>query len=185
MSWEIFSLRYWRMNLKTQFNLTPNISPPKIIYKETPSKKGIGYERYTMPKPCWAVIKFEITPLPTGSGVKYTTHITNEQISHRYLKQIESTLPRALKQGMRGWEVTDLHIALVDGEDHNIHTHPLDFVVATPMALMNGLQNTGTDLLEPILEVEIIVPANLSGKIMNDITLMRGKFTPENNWRYG
>ena len=163
----------------TRFALPANIAPPKIIYKETPSKKGIGYERYTMPKPCWAVIKFEITPLPAGSGVVYTNHVVNQQISHRYLKQIESTLPRALKQGLRGWEVTDLHIALVDGEDHNMHTHPLDFVVATPMALMNGLQSTGVDLLEPILETEIIVPSDISGKVMSDITLMRGEFTPE------
>ena len=164
---------------ETRFALPANIAPPKIIYKETPSKKGIGYERYTMPKPCWAVIKFEIEPLPQGSGVVYTSHVVNQQISHRYLKQIESTLPRALKQGLRGWEVTDLHIALVDGEDHNMHTHPLDFVVATPMALMNGLQSTGVDLLEPILETEIIVPSELSGKVMSDITLMRGEFTPE------
>jgi ribosomal protection tetracycline resistance protein len=164
---------------ENRFTLPAKIAPPKIIYKETPSRKGIGYERYTMPKPCWAVIKFEITPLPTGSGVVYTNHVVNEQISHRYLKQIESTLPRALKQGLRGWEVTDLHIALVDGEDHNMHTHPLDFVVATPMALMNGLQSTGVDLLEPILETEIIVPSELSGKVMSDITLMRGEFTPE------
>jgi ribosomal protection tetracycline resistance protein len=122
--------------LLERFNIEVKINPPQVIYKETPSCEGYGYDRYTMPKPCWAVLKFKITPKEQGHGLSYSCEVTNEQISHRYLKQVETTIPRALKQGMHGWEVTDLHITLIDGEDHIEHTHPLDFVVATPLALM-------------------------------------------------
>jgi ribosomal protection tetracycline resistance protein len=77
---------------------------------------------------------------------------------------------------MLGWEVTDLKITLADGEHHTIHTHPLDFYVATPMALMDGLRNTGTTLLEPILRVKIRAGEEFLGKILSDITRMRGEF---------
>lgn len=165
--------------LLERFDIKVKINQPEVIYKETPSIEGYGYDRYTMPKPCWAVLRFKITPMPRGSGVSYSCEVTNEQISHRYLKQVETTIPRALKQGMHGWEVTDLHIALIDGEDHIEHTHPLDFVVATPLALMDGLRNTGTDLLEPMLDVEFTLPIEFGGKVMSDISIMRGEFQSE------
>ena len=82
----------------------------------------------------------------------------------------------SLVQGPLGWEVTDLKITLVDGEHHTIHTHPLDFAVATPMAIMDGLVNTGTTLLEPIMNFEISAPEEYSGKIIGDIVNMRGTF---------
>lgn len=71
--------------------------------------------------------------------------------------------------------VDDIRITLDDGEDHQFHTHPLDFIVATPMALMDGLQRGGSQLLEPLAEMEIIVPGHLCGKVMNEIVTMRGE----------
>jgi ribosomal protection tetracycline resistance protein len=57
-----------------------------------------------------------------------------------------------------------------------MHTHPLDFIVATPMAVMDGLVNTGTTLLEPILKFRISVPEDIGGKVLGDIIQMRGSF---------
>lgn len=55
-------------------------------------------------------------------------------------------------------------------------THPLDFAVATPMGIMDGLVQTGTVLLEPMLQVRIIVPEENAGRVMNDLALMHGTF---------
>ncbi|WEG14851.1 TetM/TetW/TetO/TetS family tetracycline resistance ribosomal protection protein [Pullulanibacillus sp. KACC 23026] len=86
------------------------------------------------------------------------------------------SVPEALKQGLRGWEVTDLIVTLVEGEHHVYHTHPLDFAVATPMGIMDGLQKTGTQLLEPLLKVRLSVPEEFGGKLMNEVIQMRGTF---------
>lgn len=85
-------------------------------------------------------------------------------------------VPIALEQGLRGWEVTDLIITLVEGEHHVWHTHPLDFVIATPMGIMDGLANTGTKLLEPMLRFRLSTPEEYGGKLMNELVLMRGQF---------
>lgn len=163
--------------LRERYNLTADFSPPSVIYKETPAKAGYGYEAYTMPKPCWAVVKFYIEPLPRGSGVIYNEgQVPHNKLFYKYQKHIQRSFMESLEQGLYGWEVCDLRATLADGEHHTIHTHPLDFFVATPMALMNGLYNTGTIILEPWLLVRINADETLSGRIMNDIIAMRGKF---------
>jgi len=162
--------------LKNRFDIEVSFGNPSVIYKETPTAKGIGCERYTMPKPCWAVVKFEIEPLPRGSGLVYRSNVRTEKIKQRYQNEIQEQLPISLKQGLYGWEVVDLKVTLVDGEDHVIHSNPGDFHIATAMGIMNGLQQVGTTLLEPIIDFRISVPEDIGGKVLNDIANMRGKF---------
>ncbi|MCL2519199.1 MAG: GTP-binding protein, partial [Oscillospiraceae bacterium] len=163
--------------LKERYNLEADFSPPSVIYKETPAQSGEGYEAYTMPKPCWAVVRFRFDPLPRGSGVVYeTAKIPHNKLNYKYQTHIESSFFQSLEQGMYGWEVTDFKCTLTDGEHHWIHTHPLDFFVATPMALMNGLSNTGTILLEPLLKYRINAAQEHLGKVISDVLAMRGEF---------
>ncbi len=162
--------------LKERYGLDSFFTKPAVIYKETPAKAGVGFEAYTMPKPCWAVVKFEIKPGPRGSGLVYSAHVPNNKLYYRYQTHIETSLRQSLKQGLYGWEVTDLEVKLVDGEHHTIHTHPLDFFVATPMALMNGLTNTGTTLLEPMVSARIAAPEESLSRVIGDVLAMRGSF---------
>ena len=162
--------------LEERFGLRCRFAPPTVIYKETIAHEAEGFVAYTMPKPCWAVMKFHLTPLPPGSGVQYVCTVPPTAIRPRYLKQVEQTVPRALRQGMLGWEVTDVRIELYDGSDHQWHTHPLDFALATPMGLMDGLRRGGPVLLEPILRCRFTVPSSCAGRLMSDLAQMRGRF---------
>ena len=162
--------------LKERYGLDVVFSEASVIYKETPTRCGEGFEAYTMPKPCWAVVHFRIEPLPRGSGLQYASVIPNKQMLYRYQTHVETAVPRALKQGLYGWEVTDLKVTLIGGEHHVLHTHPLDFFVATPMGNMNGLENTGTTLLEPILSVRLNADESVLGKTISAFLRMRGEF---------
>jgi ribosomal protection tetracycline resistance protein len=162
--------------LKTRFDLEATFGPPSVIYKETPSQAGEGFIAYTMPKPCWAILRFRIEPGEPGSGIQFHSQVRSESLLVRYQNEVERRVPEALQQGLHGWEVTDVMITLVEGEHHVWHTHPLDFAVATPMGLMDGLLNTGTTLLEPLLRFRITVPEEFGGKIMNDLVQMRASF---------
>ena len=162
--------------LKERYNLTAEFSAPSVIYKETPSSKGIGLARYTMPKPCWAVVEFLIEPMPRGYGVSYHGRLPNNQCYYRYQSHIHTSFNRAIEQGLYGWEVTDFRCTLTGGEHHTIHTHPLDFFVCTPMAFMNGLTETGTTILEPLLKIKVCLPEELAGKILSEIIKMGGEY---------
>jgi len=159
-----------------RFNLSVKFENPTVIYKETPKKEGEGFVRYWMPKPCWAIMKFKIEPAKRGSGVEYKSEVNVNKILQKYQNEVERTIQSALKQGIKGWEVTDIKITLVDGEDHNLHTRPGDFSIATPMGIMNGLVNCDTDFLEPVIAFKIKAPEKLLGTITSDITKMRGTF---------
>ena len=162
--------------LKERYNLTAEFSAPSVIYKETPSSKGIGLARYTMPKPCWAVVEFLIEPMPRGYGVSYHGRLPNNQCYYRYQSHIHTSFNRAIEQGLYGWEVTDFRCTLTGGEHHTIHTHPLDFFVCTPMAFMNGLTETGTTIMEPLLKIKVSLPEELAGKILSEIIKMGGEY---------
>ena len=159
-----------------RFDIKANFEKPLIIYKETPTKTGEGYVRYWMPKPCWAIMRFKIEPGKRGSGIIYKSEVSVDNIKQRYQNQVEKAIPKALKQGIKGWEVTDIIITLINGEDHEVHTHPPDFTIATPMGIMDGLVNIGTTFLEPVLSFRITAPEEMLGSIASDLTKMRASF---------
>ena len=162
--------------LEQRFNIKAKFDNPTIIYKESPKTVGEGFARYWMPKPCWAIIKLKIEPGELGSGVVYQSVVSVNDIQRKYQNEVQRTINKALKQGPKGWEVTDLKITLIEGEDHTVHSNPGDFIIATPMAIMNGLVNTGTKYLEPIIWFRITAPDELLGAITSDIINMRGSF---------
>ena len=163
--------------LDTRFGLKVSFGEPAVIYRETIREGATGFVAYTMPKPCWAVLEFYLEPGPRGSGVTFSSVVPARDILPRYQHQVEQALPLALSQGRLGWQVTDLKVTLTDGNHHLVHTHPLDFIVATPMAIQDGLRRGGGVLLEPVLEITFAAPSGCSGRIISDIQQMRGEVT--------
>jgi ribosomal protection tetracycline resistance protein len=162
--------------LSDRFNLVARFENPTVIYKETPTVSGEGFVRYWMPKPCWAIMKFRLEPGERGSGVVYRSIVPVNDVQQKYQNEVERCMADALKQGIKGWEVTDLRITLIEGEDHTVHSRPGDFTIATPMGIMDGLVNTGTTLLEPMIRFKINAPDELLGAVTSDVTRMRGSF---------
>jgi ribosomal protection tetracycline resistance protein len=159
-------------SLINRFGITAGFSPPKVIYKETPKQSAEGYVRYWMPKPCWAIMTFLIEPAPLGSGVQFTSKVRTSDISVKYQNEIKRALPWSLRQGIKGWQVTDVKITLTEGGEHMVHSNPGDFLLATPMGILRGLENTGTDLLEPMYAFQIKAQQELLGAIASDLNQM-------------
>ena len=164
--------------LNTRFGIDAAFSEPTVIYKETPVRAALGEESYTMPKPCWAIVKFHLVPGPRGSGVSYHSEVGVNDIKQKYQSEMRANVHEALKQGIKGWEVTDLEIVLVEGNDHVLHSRPGNFKLAMNIAILKGLTEANTALLEPILAFRIVAPEEYLGKISSDIIEMRGLFDP-------
>lgn len=166
--------------IQDRYHLDVEFSAPTVIYKETPASTAEGIEVYTMPKPCWAVVKLLVEPLPRGSGIQYESIIKEKELPYRYQNHVDVSLHNSLEQGPLGWEVTDAKFTLIGGESHHVHTHPLDFFVATPVAVLQTLTNSGTILLEPMSKVTISASEEFLGRVISDVVNMRGTFdTPE------
>ena len=162
--------------LEERFSIKTSFTDPEVVYKETISTTAEGYIRYWMPKPCWAIMTFLIEPAPLNSGVSYSSIVSQNDVHIKYQNEIARTIPNALAQGLLGWEVTDVKITLIKGEDHNVHSRPGDFNLATPMGIMQGLKTGRTHLLEPILGFEIKAHESLLGKIASELSTRRATF---------
>ena len=162
-------------SLSSRFQIEANFLSPKVIYKETPSTTAEGYVRYWMPKPCWAIMTFLIEPGELGSGVTFDSKVQNNDISSKYQNEVKRALPWSLKQGIKGWEVTDICITLINGSEHNVHSNPGDFLLATPMGILRGLENAGTDLLEPMYFFEIKAHQDYLGPVSSDLNQMKAQ----------
>ncbi len=166
--------------LKERFGLEPEFSEPRVIYREIPISTAKGKWAYIMPKPCWAIVELEISPLPPGSGLKFESVIKEDVLVRRYQHHVETSMFETAKQGIFGWEVTDALVRLTDGMSHHVHTHPLDFFVCTPVSFLRALTNAGSALIEPWVRVTMTADEDLLGRVIRDITDMRGEFsTPE------
>lgn len=161
--------------LKERFELYAGFGKPSVVFKETPAKAGYGSVHYTS-VPHWAVLKFLIEPAERGSGLEYKSIVRPGELKIRYQREVERRVPRALEQGLKGWEVVDLKVTLVEGEHHEQHTHPLDFIAGTMWAIEDGLKNCGTKLLEPILAFRISAPVEAGGRICNELLNRRAEF---------
>ena len=161
--------------LATRFGLAVTFDKPTVVYRETIAQEAVGFYAYTMPKPCWAVLKFLITPLPRGSGVQFESVTPVRDIMERYQHQVEQAIPLATRQGMLGWQVDDVKITLIGGEHHLVHTHPLDFIVCTPIAFMDGLRRGGSVLLEPMMRLRITAPEGYLGRLISEVAAMGGE----------
>ena len=169
-------IEYIEAILMERFNVHVTFGSPSVIYRETPIASGYGESRYTMPKPCWAIVEFLIEPLPKGHGLIYESKVRTEKVKIKYQREIEDNLDKILSQGIYGWLVTDLKITFTQGEDHVMHSRSGDFEASAAMGIMRGLREIGTTLLEPIISFRITVPENVGGRVLNDIIKMRGSF---------
>jgi ribosomal protection tetracycline resistance protein len=162
-------------NLAQRWAIEAEFKKPNVIYKETPSKSAEGYVRYWMPKPCWAIMTFLIEPAPLDSGISFTSKVRTSDISNKYINEVKRAIPWSLKQGIHGYEVTDLSITLIEGSEHTVHSNPGDFLLATPMGILRGLKNAGTDLLEPMYGFEIKANQDLLGPVSSDFNQMNAQ----------
>ena len=161
--------------LETRFGLRAVFAKPRVIYKEKPGQAAEGFEAYTMPKPCWAIVRLRMEPLPEGSGIVFESIVKQRELLARYQNHVRESVYKTLKQGIYGWEVIDTKVTLVSGNSHHVHTHPLDFFVATPVAALRALKESGSVLMEPYMRMSLSADEGLFGKVMSQIITMHGE----------
>jgi ribosomal protection tetracycline resistance protein len=93
----------------------------------------------------------------------------------KYQNEVKRAIPWSLRQGIKGWEVTDLNITLTEGSEHTMHSNPGDFLLATPMGILRGLDLADTHLLEPMYAFQIKAKADLLGAIASDLNQMKAQ----------
>jgi ribosomal protection tetracycline resistance protein len=161
--------------LRSRFDLQADFFEPRVIYKETPLMTAQAYIDHRTHG--YAIIHVRIDPLPLGSGFHFASEVKAEKIYHKFMKQIPQILQEARRTGPLGWEVTDFRLTVLDGHSkYDLGTQPGDFKLITPLALAAALQESGTRLLEPMMDFEIRVPELYAPQIYRELVRMRAQF---------
>ncbi len=170
--------------MRREFKVSANVGAPQVAYRETISKRAeIDYthRKQTGGAGQFARVELELEPLPPGSGFQFESAIVGGCVPREYVAGVEKGLKVARECGiLAGYPVIDLKVRLVDGAHHDVDSSVLAFEIATRAAFREGLERAGTNLLEPIMRVEVVTPEEYMGDIIGDLNSRRGNITTMN-----
>jgi elongation factor G len=124
----------------------------------------------------YAVCNIEIEPLPRGEGFEFVDKIFGGAIPNQFIGSVEKGVVKTMQQGViSGNPMVDIRCTLVDGKFHSVDSSDMAFQLAGSLALKDAAQQAGVVLLEPIVEVDVVVPESHTGDIMGDLNSKRAK----------
>lgn len=156
--------------LEERFNIKVNIENPIVIHKEVPTSVVSAKASYT----CVSGIELEVSPLERGSGFKYVSKLSTDFLHLKYQRQVERLINHYSKQGLNGWELTDMEVALIGGQFDSMGSDPMHFNIITPLALFRCLKKANMKLLEPISNYIITFPKDCSSSVIKLISSKGG-----------
>ena len=166
--------------LKREFGVEANIGRPQVAYRETirnrAEKVEAKFVRQTGGRGQYGHVVINIEPSEPGSGFVFEDRIVGGAIPREYISSVEAGLKDALDSGiLAGYPVIDVKIELIDGSYHDVDSSEMAFKIAGSMAMKEGLKKAKAVLLEPIMDVEVVTPAEYMGDIIGDLSSRRGR----------
>ena len=166
-------------HLKEKFGVQVLTRTPRVPYKESIRRKTQAQGRYkkqTGGHGMFGDVFLEIEPLVPGSGVEYATRIVGGSVPRNYWPAVEKGVREAAEKGViAGYPLSDFRATLYDGSYHQVDSNEMSFRVAGSLALQNCVKEADAYLLEPIHELEVLVPEEQMGDVLADLNGRRGR----------
>lgn len=170
-----------------EFKVGANIGKPQVAYKESITKKVQAEGRFVRQsggRGQYGHCVIEVEPNERGKGFEFQNAIVGGVIPREYIKPIEQGIIGAMKNGvLAGYPMEDVKVRVFDGSFHAVDSNEMAFKVAGSMAFQAAAKKAGAQLLEPIMEVEVIVPEEYLGNVMGDLSARRGRVAGMNQRR--
>jgi elongation factor G len=165
--------------LLREFRVDANIGRPQVAYRETVRKRVEGIEgrfvRQTGGRGQYghAVINMEHNE---EQGYEFQNKIVGGVIPREYISSVDKGIKGAMDSGVvAGYPVVDVKVELVDGSFHDVDSSEMAFQIAGSMAAQEALKRANPVLLEPIMNVEVVMPEEFMGDVMGDLSSRRGQ----------
>ena len=172
--------------LADEFGIAVGFRETTVICVERPAGCGAAVDRIGDPEnPFLATVGLRVEPAPPGAGLSFQLEIELGALPLSFLRAVEDTVPATLRQGLRGWQVTDAAVTLTHSgyypRQSHAHAHfdkamsstGADFRGLTPLVLMSALRQAGTGVYEPVQRFRLEVPADLLGRVLPALARLR------------
>jgi elongation factor G len=163
-----------------EFKVDANVGRPQVAYRETVrgvAKKVEGrFVRQTGGRGQYGHCVINLEPAGKGAGFIFEDKIIGGSIPREYIGPVEAGIKEALENGvLAGYPMVDVKVELIDGSFHDVDSSEIAFKIAGSMAFKAAAERAGVMLLEPIMDVEVVTPAEYMGDVMGDLSSRRGK----------
>jgi elongation factor G len=152
---------------------------PTIAYRETITRTAEAegkHKKQSGGRGQYGVASVRFSPLPRGTGYEYIDSIKGGSIPRSFIPAVDKGIQEALARGIvAGYPVIDIAAEVIDGKYHPVDSDELSFRMAGIHAVRTAAEKLNPILLEPIMKMKIIVPADHIGDVMGDINSKRGR----------
>jgi elongation factor G len=165
--------------LRKRYNADAETRPPRVPYKETISAPAEGHHRHkkqTGGAGQFGEVFIRIAPLERGAGFEFADETKGGVIPGQFIPAVEKGVRLALEEGIvAGFVVQDVRVAVYDGKYHDVDSKEIAFVTAGKKAFREAAAKARPIVLEPIVNLELVVPSDSVGNVTGDLSGRRGQ----------
>ncbi len=164
--------------LLREFKVEASVGRPQVSYRETlmgPARAEGKFIRQSGGRGQYGHAVLEVWPREAGEGVVFENAIVGGTVPKEFIPAIEKGAREALDNGIvTGFPMIDVGVRLVDGSYHDVDSSEVAFKIAGSMAIRECAREAGIQVLEPVFEVEVVVPEEYMGDVIGDLSRRRG-----------
>jgi elongation factor G len=165
--------------IQRKFGVNVELSTPKVPYKETitvSAKAEYKHKKQSGGHGQYGHVLLEMEPLPRGSDNEFAETIVGGAIPKNYIPAVEKGINEAVQEGvLANCPVVAVKTTLYDGSFHPVDSSEICFKIAGSQAFKKGLSQGQPILLEPIMNLKVTVPGDLTGDIIGDLNTKRAR----------
>ncbi len=165
--------------LKRKYGVAVELHAPKVPYRETIRRKASlqsKYKKQSGGRGQYGDVWVELEPLEAGGGYEFVDKVVGGVVPRQYIPAVSKGIQEAMQVGvLGGFPVVDVRATLFDGSHHSVDSSEMAFKIAGSMAFKKGMEQAKPVLLEPIMEMEVIMPDDCVGDVIGDLNSRRGK----------
>lgn len=161
-----------------EFGVKANVGKPQVAYRETisiPVEAEGKFIRQTGGRGQYGHVRLRLEPLTSGEKYVFEKKISSGVIPREYFSAIEKGIKEAMSNGvLAGYPMVNIKAILYDGSYHEVDSSEIAFKIAASMAFQEGAKKALPKLLEPVMDVEVVVPEEYMGDVIGDLNARRG-----------
>jgi elongation factor G len=165
--------------LKRTYNLSVRVGAPQVAFRERitqPAEVEYTYKKQSRGSGQFAFVRLRVEPNEAGKGYRFEARIAEDALPREYVSGVEKGIESVLSCGVvAGFPVVDVKVVLIDGKYHDADSSAPAFETAARAAFREALQKARSILLEPIMKVVVVSPADCVASIIPDLKLRRGR----------
>ena len=165
--------------LKREFRVEANVGKPQVTYKEAirNAVQNIHgrFVRQSGGRGQYGHVVINLEPGKSGTGLVFENKITGGAIPSEYISAVRAGIQEAMTGGvLAGYPIDDVKVELFDGSYHDVDSSEIAFKIAGSIAFQEAAKRAKTYLMEPVFDVEVVVPEDYMGDVMGDLNARRG-----------